>query len=698
MDWKDGLTAAAIVGVGLFGVKTIRDTQYRNYLVNKFGDRNAESFSAENKTWEYREEIEELDGREHYYTFLKMARQAYTGMYIAAREAGATPNQAAAFCSSKWLRYMDDGDLIGNDMVKMWGKWFGLNDITDMVGEGYEISEIPRTELYENMEQIAKSGKEFNEKFYDAESFSADSISICGVCSVAGHRHCGQTTGCPCCEIRVKKESQRPTCGDCGKLKSSSPQEYSQWTCWPCVESAGGGSHGTECYCSQCMSYENYAESFSADCGTGYVDDGTRWGFLFKGCGEPNADNERKVDGNKIIYCQGCIDGQDSIDYTSLEGDRNAESFSAENKTCKLCGNKGHTARTCKYNKIDFSQGGFWKTREPDANFMPRWGEKLTKAERKKRETKAMKNATELDFPYVDNSYAVMITKIVDGFPMKGNRGVNLPRLELPDTMKMTWGEIKTLGGKGKDSLTTLGDSTYSSALLAKAFQKLPTDTVIKIQNGRDLPARMTFEYGGDEWMVFFAPRVDYMGAESFSAETSRFNEKLWRKEYTTEGDFVDLMEIKKGTGRGLVLLRNRNGIVDGPSYWDSSPPAIEWIEDIIANSSWNYITADQLGALSEAPVLAKGYYDDGGNFVLNSNVAYYFGNYQIEDWGEVLDREGEVFFHRASFSKAAESHAYSYAYNEGHSDSRKREEYRPNLTSARQEGDFKKILKQKGD
>ena len=130
----------------------------------------AETFGAENKTWEYREEIEELDGREHYYTFLKMARQAYTGMYIAAREAGATPNQAAAFCSSKWLRYMDDGDIIGNDMVKMWGKWFSLKDITDMVGEGYEISEIPRTELYENMEQIAKSGKEFNEKFYKAES------------------------------------------------------------------------------------------------------------------------------------------------------------------------------------------------------------------------------------------------------------------------------------------------------------------------------------------------------------------------------------------------------------------------------------------------------------------------------------------------------------------------------------------------
>jgi len=97
----------------------------------------------------------------------------------------------------------------------------------------------------------------------NAESFSADSISICGICSVAWHPHCGQTTGCPCCEIRVKKESQRPTCGDCGELKSSTPQEYNQWTCWPCVDRAGGSYHGTECYCSQCMSYENYAESVS---------------------------------------------------------------------------------------------------------------------------------------------------------------------------------------------------------------------------------------------------------------------------------------------------------------------------------------------------------------------------------------------------------------------------------------------------
>ena len=45
-----------------------------------------------------------------------------------------------------------------------------------------------------------------------------------------------------------------------------------------------------------------------------------------------------------------------------------------------------------------------------------------------------------------------------------------------------------------------------------------------------------------------------------------------------------------------------------------------------------------------------------------------------------------------------AESHAYSYAYNEGHSDSRKTGEYRPSLSTGSQEASFKRVLKQKGD
>jgi len=52
----------------------------------------------------------------------------------------------------------------------------------------------------------------------------------------------------------------------------------------------------------------------------------------------------------------------------------------------------------------------------------------------------------------------------------------------------------------------------------------------------------------------------------------------------------------------------------------------------------------------------------------------------------------------RKEIAKRAESHAYSYAYNEGHSDSRKTGEYRPSLTGAKQEAAFKRIMKQKGE
>ena len=60
--------------------------------------------------------------------------------------------------------------------------------------------------------------------------------------------------------------------------------------------------------------------------------------------------------------------------------------------------------------------------------------------------------------------------------------------------------------------------------------------------------------------------------------------------------------------------------------------------------------------------------------------------------WDKTL---GEV---KKSKSFSAESHAYSYAYNDGHSDSRNGDDYRPNLSGSRQEADFKKILKQKAE
>ena len=115
-------------------------------------------------------------------------------------------------------------------------------------------------------------------------------------------------------------------------------------------------------------------------------------------------------------------------------------------------------------NKVGFSQKGFWKTKQPDYNLMPRWGEKLTRKERKKREKEAMENGTELDFPYVDASTVIMITKIVDGEPMRGgSSNVSMPRLELPDTMTMTWGEIKALGKEQRTGKNWLGKYEYGN-------------------------------------------------------------------------------------------------------------------------------------------------------------------------------------------------------------------------------------------
>ena len=53
--------------------------------------------------------------------------------------------------------------------------------------------------------------------------------------------------------------------------------------------------------------------------------------------------------------------------------------------------------------------------------------------------------------------------------------------------------------------------------------------------------------------------------------------------------------------------------------------------------------------------------------------------------------------FEKADMMRS-EADAYTYAYNEGHSDSRKDEGYQPTLASAREEGRFRKILKQRAE
>ena len=396
MDWKDGLTAAAIVGVGLFGVKTIRDTQYRNYLVNKFGDRNAESFSADEdgepmyfKTFcpycNYGKKIEDhtkhglVNCFKRYLTehpdaeeskplrrdviyeawsnlrhplfhhqwkdgvfphqmdnltrpevnWLYEKRDAYPPFDIEAWYKN-TPEtfNAESFAAekekrSKYMEFIYDMFYTpGSDAYKIREeRVLPRNDSTyrlaSQVGIAFDKRQRPfDSVLHNNLKGLSMTSQpyyyhipykgelfvfsyivkgrgrykrgyhtyyppdsQFGEeqicgietkhgddcycyqKNYKAESFSADSISICGVCSVAGHRHCGHTTGCPCCEIRVKKYQNRPICRDCLEPKTHTPQEYEQWTCWPCRDAAGG--HGNNCYCYQCMAETD--ESYSAE-------------------------------------------------------------------------------------------------------------------------------------------------------------------------------------------------------------------------------------------------------------------------------------------------------------------------------------------------------------------------------------------------------------------------------------------------
>ena len=69
-----------------------------------------------------------------------------------------------------------------------------------------------------------------------------------------------------------------------------------------------------------------------------------------------------------------------------------------------------------------------------------------------------------------------------------------------------------------------------------------------------------------------------------------------------------------------------------------------------------------------------------------------------IEDYLWDNDKKGyqAYYEHRKSLGLSAENNAYTYAYNEGHSDARKTGKYHPTLVADRDKADFKRVLKQK--
>jgi len=187
--------------------------------------------------------------------------------------------------------------------------------------------------------------------------------------------------------------------------------------------------------------------------------------------------------------------------------------FEASQRKCGACGETGHNARTCKSKSVPFSTGGYWNEKTFDG-------------------------LEQLGLPFVDSSHVAMISKIVDGEVLKEpNARVQMPRITWKEEpIKMTWGELDEKCKK--QDLVSIGESTYSGAYLRGALAYLPKNTVLTLYTGVHYPLKATFEYGGEEWIFFLAPRVENWYAENL--------EDWSEQEMTSHGKNVSFKDFIK--------------------------------------------------------------------------------------------------------------------------------------------------------
>ena len=215
--------------------------------------------------------------------------------------------------------------------------------------------------------------------------------------------------------------------------------------------------------------------------------------FGFKD-GESQTEAEEKIMSHVIDNVHVYVRERDEEDgmYYPVDG-YYAETFEASQRKCGACGETGHNARTCKSKIVPFSTGGYWNEKTFDG-------------------------LEQLGLPLVDSSHVAMISKIVDGEVLKEpNARVQIPRITWnEEPIKMTWGELDEKCKK--QDLVSIGESTYSGSYLRGALAYLPKNTVLTLYTGYHYPLKATFEYGGEEWIFFLAPRVESMYAETFDA------------------------------------------------------------------------------------------------------------------------------------------------------------------------------------
>ena len=142
------------------------------------------------------------------------------------------------------------------------------------------------------------------------------------------------------------------------------------------------------------------------------------------------------------------------------------------------------------------------------------------------------------------------------------------------------------------------------------------------------------------------------------------------------EIEYYDHVELEEIDGKLIVSL-NTIQFFEGD--------AGDLLEDVQGNSNWVWTTADQLGGLSEADVLAKGGYGDDGDFEPAENVAYAYTDYQIKDWFQELKENGVVVFNEFPVEKSEVKEAFGFGKeDEEESEEPKTQEF----TVVLQEGD----------
>lgn len=114
------------------------------------------------------------------------------------------------------------------------------------------------------------------------------------------------------------------------------------------------------------------------------------------------------------------------------------------------------------------------------------------------------------------------------------------------------------------------------------------------------------------------------------------------------KGQYLELTE----TATALILRGVgdfRREIIEGIKAHKAGETILaEMMEDIICNSAWAFLAPEEIGALTDAPIIgSEVFHDDLGNIETTGNV-YWFPDYMIEDPAKILYKAGQIVFTKA--------------------------------------------------